>query len=84
MTARRESLESLRERAADLRAQVAALPPMTEAERRAQAIDFAYGNLACTTRHKPDRETFRALALSKGFDEAWFEAWAAARTWRKS
>jgi hypothetical protein len=31
------------------------LPPMTEDERNAQRLDFAYGNLACSANHKPVR-----------------------------
>lgn len=46
-----------------------------------QALDFAYGNLACSTRHKPDRETFRRLWAERKLPAEEFNAWAASRTW---
>jgi hypothetical protein len=45
-------------------------------------LDFAYGNLAASTNHKPSRESFRKLALEKGFSEDWFESWAAGKEWK--
>lgn len=46
-----------------------------------QAIDFAYGNLAATTNHKPEREAFRALWVRRGLLAAEFDAWADKRAW---
>ncbi len=46
-----------------------------------QAIDFAYGNLACSTRHKPVREAFRRMALERGIPEERFEVWAVGKDW---
>ena len=59
---------------------------VSQAEREDQALDFAYGNLSISTNHKPDRETFRKLARERyGWDDARFDAWAAARDgWRNT
>lgn len=47
-----------------------------------QQLSFAYGNLACTTNHRPVRAVFMSLALAKGMSEAEFDAWAADKEWR--
>lgn len=57
------------------------LPPMTERQKREQRLDFAYGNLACTTNHKPSLKAFIALAKQEGWTEAEFYAWAKDREW---
>jgi hypothetical protein len=64
-----------------LLAKVKALPPMTPDERVAQALSFAYGNLACSTNHKPERRAFRAIALERGWTEERFNEWAAQHHW---
>jgi len=46
---------------------VKALPPMSEEQRLEQAIDFTFGNLACSTNHKASREAIAALV--------WKNAW---------
>ena len=54
---------------------------MSPAESREQALDFAYGNLAATSNHKPSRITFKVVALERGMTEAEFDAWADKREW---
>jgi hypothetical protein len=49
---------------------------------RLQALDFAYGNLACSTNHKPDRDAFHDLWLKEGFTEAAWLEWAKDKVWR--
>lgn len=66
---------------AALKARVAALPPMTAAERRAQRLDWIYGQLACSTNHKPTRASFEELALERGWTAIEFVAWAAKKVW---
>jgi hypothetical protein len=51
-------------------------------DREAQAMDFAYGNLAASTNHMPTREAFAALAAKRGWSPEAFEVWAAGREWR--
>lgn len=58
-----------------------ALPPMTEKERLMQALDFAYGNLACSTNHKPSRRAFALLARDHGMALTDFWAWADGKEW---
>lgn len=40
----------------DLLERARALPPMTDEQRREQRINFAWGNLACSTNHRVARE----------------------------
>lgn len=57
-------------------------PPMTADERNEQALSFAYGNLACTTNHKPSRRAFRHIAIEKyGWSDERFEKWAEGKEW---
>jgi hypothetical protein len=44
-------------------------------------LDFAYGNLACTTRHAPSREAFAKLAAKRGIPDLDFAAWAKDKRW---
>lgn len=46
-----------------------------------QSLDFAYGNLAASTRHMPQREAFKTLAMERGMSETQFNRWAAERQW---
>lgn len=64
-----------------LLARVRELPPMTPDERVEQGFSFAYGNLACTTNHKPNRAAFRTLALEEGWTEERFNTWASDKEW---
>jgi hypothetical protein len=58
------------------------LPPEDrEKRRRDQLLSFAYGNLACSSNHKPQRAAFQTVALARGFTEAEFDAWADVRHW---
>ena len=57
------------------------LPPMTARQREEQNFSFSYGNLACTTNHKPRREAFATLARTHGWTLEEFEAWAKNREW---
>jgi hypothetical protein len=60
---------------------------MTREERDLQALSFAYGNLACTTNHRPLRSAFRAICVGPNTRMKWtqeqFDAWANAREWRE-
>lgn len=47
----------------------------------AQALDFAYGNLAASTNHKPSRSAFAKLAAKRGWSLEEFETWATAYKW---
>jgi len=60
---------------------VRALPPMTPRQREEQALGWAYGNLACSTNHKPVRAAFEATALDRGWTTEQFERWAADKEW---
>ena len=46
-----------------------------------QGIDFAYGNLATSTYHRPRRGTFKGLALDRGLSDKTFEEWADTKEW---
>lgn len=61
--------------------EVGNLPGMTEEERAHQRLDFAYGNLAASTNHKPTRRAFLDLANKMGIDEVAFDRWAHGKTW---
>lgn len=54
---------------------------MTDEQKIEQRLDFAYGNLAASTNHKPMRNTFRQLALKLGMTLADFDEWAAGLEW---
>ena len=50
--------------------------------RGAQALSFAYGNAASSTRHKPQRRVFEKLAMGEfGWTEDQFNRWARQRRW---
>lgn len=66
---------------ARLKALTQKLPPMTTTQREEQALDFAYGQLAASTRHKPSKEAFKVLALERGWTDERFKAWADQRAW---
>lgn len=67
---------------ADLIEKVRNLPPMTRKQRRLQSLNWAYGNLACSTNHKPTRAAFAKLFRKDGFSYAEFAEWAADKEWR--
>jgi hypothetical protein len=67
----------------DLLKKVKALPPMTKRQREEQSFDFAYGNLACTTNHKPVRQAFALLAKSRGWTAPQFTEWAEDKEWTR-
>ncbi len=69
----------------DLIERVRLLPPPTKREREAQALSFAYGNLAASTRHLPCRRSFAQLAADRyGWTSEDFETWADKRDgWRE-
>lgn len=48
---------------------------------RDQALDFAYGNLATSTNHRPSRDAFARLAAARGMSATEFAAWAADKDW---
>ena len=57
------------------------LPPMTPDEKFAQKLNFVYGNLACSTNHKPSRLAFAQLAQEYGWSFQKFAAWADGKEW---
>lgn len=46
-----------------------------------QSLCFSYGNLACSSNHKPKREAFKNLAIAMGLKEKDFEEWAKDKEW---
>lgn len=50
-------------------------------EAEEQALSFAYGNAALSSRHKPNRVAFKKTALERGWTEDHFETWARKRAW---
>ena len=52
---------------------------MTKNEAARQAMDFAHGNLAASSHHRPDREAFRHLWAERGLPLGEFETWAKER-----
>ncbi len=46
-----------------------------------QRFDFAYGNLAASTNHKPSRAAFESLAAERGWSIQRFSKWAEGREW---
>lgn len=61
------------------------LPPPTPKELAWQAIEFAYGNLACSTNHKPRYKAFKEAAMPTltrhGVTEAEYREWAKTKKW---
>lgn len=55
---------------------------MTPEQQLEQSLDFAYGNLGCSTHHRPSREAFKTLAMERGMSETWFNIWASQRVWQ--
>lgn len=70
----------------ELKAKLASLPPPSEFDRQKQALDFAYGNLAASTNHRPSREAFKKLAKERyGWTDEQFDEFAAGRSgWREA
>jgi hypothetical protein len=64
-----------------LLAKVRMLPPMTPRQREEQALDWTYGNLACSTNHRPVRAAFETIAMQRGWTAEQFEQWAAGKEW---
>jgi len=56
-------------------------PPLTPEELETQRFDFAYGNLAASTNHKPSRAAFWKLASERGWTKARFEKFAKDKEW---
>jgi hypothetical protein len=57
------------------------LPPPTEREKQIQRFSYAYGNLACSTNHKPTLAAFAAMAKSEGWTPEEFTDWAKDLEW---
>lgn len=57
------------------------VPYANTEERALQALDFAYGNLAASTNHKPEYDAFKKIALERGLTLDVFERWAKQRKW---
>ncbi len=67
----------------ELAERIAAAPPLTERERHLQRLSFTYGNLACTTNHRPSKRAFRAAALANGVPEDVYDEFEARVTWER-
>lgn len=57
------------------------LPPMTARQAEEQRMDFAYGNLYLTERHRPSRKVFASLCKDRGWTDMEFELWAFGKEW---
>lgn len=64
-----------------LRKLIMSAPPMTPEQQEEQRLDFAYGNLACSTNHKPSRAAFWKVAHERGWTQERFDSWAHGREW---
>jgi hypothetical protein len=69
------------ERYSELRKLIEGLPPPTPRQLEEQRFDFAYGNLATSTNHKPSRAAFWWLAQERGWTVEQFRVWAEGREW---
>ena len=58
-----------------------ALPPPTPREQEENAFDFAYGNLALSTNHRPQRAAFLTMARSRCWTLDQFNKWAHEKEW---
>ena len=67
----------------ELIVKVRALPPMTRKQQRLQSLDFAYGNLACSTNHKPSFRAFAKIFKAEGFSKEEFLDWAWDQEWTR-
>lgn len=57
------------------------LGPATVSASPEQRLDFAYGNLAASSNHRPTRAAFAYLAMMLGWTTERFDGWAAQREW---
>ena len=64
-----------------LRQLLRSVPEPSPEEREAQRFDFVYGNLACSTNHKPSRAAFLHLAQERGWSVERFEKFAKDKQW---
>ena len=76
-----EGAARLMSRLDELLAKAKTLPPMTVREKQEQKLGFAWGNLACSSNHKPTRAPFEETAKDWGWTEAEFEKWASDKEW---
>jgi hypothetical protein len=74
-------IDKVGEKYAELRKLIEGARPMTPEEQEAQRFDWAYGNLACSTNHKPSRAAFLWLAQERGWAIEQFHKWAADKEW---
>jgi hypothetical protein len=65
----------------ELMEKVKNLPAPSPEEHEMQSFDWAYGNLAASTNHKPSKAAFWKLASERGWSVARFEEWAKGREW---
>ncbi len=56
--------------------------PLTEQEKTFNRYDFAYGNLLCSTNHKPVRLAFKLMMTGDGLTDEQFRVWAKNKEWR--
>ena len=67
--------------AEELLALIRGAPSPTPEQLEEQRFDFAYGNLAASTNHKPSRGAFLRLAQERGWALEQFHKWAAGKEW---
>ena len=65
----------------ELLALIRGAPSPTPEQLEEHRFDFAYGNLAASTNHKPSRAAFLWLAQERGWTVEQFNKWAAGREW---
>lgn len=67
--------------AEELLALIRNAPSPTPEQLEKQRFDFAYGNLAASTNHKPSRAAFESMAKDRGWTVEQFNKWAEERKW---
>jgi hypothetical protein len=67
--------------AEELLALIRNTPLPTPEQLEEQRFDFAYGNLAASTNHKPSRAAFESLAKDRGWAAEQFNKWAEGKEW---
>ena len=67
--------------AEELLALIRGAPSPTPEQLEEQRFDFAYGNLAASTNHKPSRAAFESMPKDRGWTVEQFNKWAEERKW---
>ena len=67
--------------AEELLALIRGAPSPTPEQLEEQRFDFAYGNLAASTNHKPSRAAFESMAIERDWSFQRFSKWAEGKEW---